>query len=133
MVRSCLGPLLPSGQAWITASSVTVAGMTSSRLWDMLWAIALRAPLSFSIGPTSVRILCTRCTSAAVIMPSGPLGVMMVRSTLSRCASARTAGVTLRPAAVPTVVAFSATTSLLLFIAPTTVPVSVIAPVRAPP
>ena len=40
-----------------------------------------------------------RCTSLVVIMPSGPVGVTIARSTFSLRASARTAGVALMPCA----------------------------------
>ena len=55
-----------------------------------------------------------------------PLGVTMDRSTLSRCTSARTAGVAFTPAAVgATMAGASLTTSFPTAISPTTVPASV--------
>ncbi len=91
----------------------------------MLRAIARRTPRNGSIGPTSARILAARCTSAAVTMLSGPVGVTIEISTFRRRASARTAGIARTPAPAPRACeAVSLTTSLPTSTRPTTVPAS---------
>ncbi|MNC86311.1 hypothetical protein D3C83_19630 [compost metagenome] len=89
---------VPTGQASTSASSMIVALATSAVASSMFWAMTRRTPRINSTGPISERIFAARCTSAAVISPSEPVGVTMARSTLSLRASTRTAGVTLMPA-----------------------------------
>ena len=79
--------------AFRSASSLTVTGATSACACAMLRAIVRRTPRSGSSGPSSRKIRATRSTSRTVTVSFGPLGVTTARSTSSRRASARTAGV----------------------------------------
>src|SRR6266436_10014847 len=116
---------VPGGQTSRSASSDTVAGTISACERAMLTAIARRTPESGSAGPASVNARAARSTSALVTAPPGPLAATIFRSTPSRCANARTAGVALT-AAAPAGAASAARTGCAVAAAssPTTVPVS---------
>ena len=90
---------VPGAQASMSASSDTVAGTISACERVMLTAIARRTPASGSAGPASVNARAARSTSALVTAPPGPLAATIFRSTPSRVAKARTAGVALTAAA----------------------------------
>ena len=91
----------------------------------MLTAIARRTPASGSAGPASVNVRAARSTSALVTEPAGPLAATIFRSTPSRWAKARTAGVALTAAApAGAASAERAGVGAAAASSPTTVPVS---------
>ncbi|MCY1297551.1 hypothetical protein D9M70_469940 [compost metagenome] len=129
----------PACQAWISASSITVAAATSFCARAMFCAIARRTPRSSSGAPSSASVAATRSTSAAVTVPSGPDAVAIARSTPRRRASARTAGVALTRAAMPAAGAAapggaaSLATRVPTCTEPTTVPASASSPAPSKP